>query len=32
MLGDGAFKINSVVPGYITAETIRDFTGIEGGA
>lgn len=32
MLGDGAFKINSVVPGYITAETIRDITGIKGGA
>lgn len=32
MIGDGAFKINSVVPDYITAETIRDMTGIEGGA
>lgn len=31
MIGDGAFKINSVVPDYITAETIRDMTGIEGG-
>lgn len=32
MIGDGAFKINSVVPDYITAATIRDMTGIEGGA
>ena len=31
MLGDGAFKLNNVVPGYITAETIRDITGISGG-
>ena len=30
MLGDGAIKINQVLPGYITAETIRDLTGIVG--
>ena len=30
MLGDGAIKVNQVLPGYITAETIRDLTGIKG--
>lgn len=30
MLGDGAIKLNQVLPGYITAETIRDLTGIKG--
>ena len=30
MLGDGAIKINQALPGYITAETIRDLTGIVG--
>lgn len=31
IFGDGAFKLNQVVPNYITSKTIRDFTGIEGG-
>lgn len=30
LVGDGAIKINQAVPGYITGETIRDLTGIEG--
>lgn len=30
MLGDGVIKINQSLPGYITAETIRDLTGIRG--
>lgn len=30
MLGDGAIKLNQVLPGYITGETIRDLTGIKG--
>lgn len=31
LVGDGAIKLNQAVPGYITAETIRDLTGIKGG-
>ena len=30
MLGDGAIKLNQALPGYITAETIRDLTGMKG--
>lgn len=31
LVGDGAAKINQAIPNYITAETIRDLTGIKGG-
>lgn len=31
LIGDGAIKINQAVPGFITAETMRDLTGIEAG-
>ena len=30
LIGDGVIKINQALPGYITGETIRDITGIEG--
>lgn len=30
MLGDGVIKLNQALPGYITAETVRDLTGIVG--
>lgn len=30
LVGDGAIKINQAVPGYFTAETLRDLTGIKG--
>lgn len=30
LIGDGAIKINQAIPGYFTAETLRDLTGIEG--
>ena len=30
-IGDAAFKINAVIPNYITKDTLRDLTGIEGG-
>lgn len=30
LIGDGAIKINQAIPEYITGETIRDLTGIEG--
>ena len=30
MIGDGALKLNQALPGYISAETIRDLTGIAG--
>lgn len=30
LVGDGAIKINQAIPGYITGETIRDLTGIDG--
>lgn len=30
LVGDGAIKINQAVPGYITGDTIRDITGIQG--
>ena len=30
VIGDGAIKINQAIPGYFTAETLRDLTGIEG--
>jgi len=29
-MGDAAFKINEAIPGYITAKTIKQLTGIEG--
>lgn len=32
LVGDGAAKINKAIPNYITGETIRDLTGIQGGA
>lgn len=31
LIGDGAIKLNQAVEGYVTAETIRDLTGIQGG-
>ena len=31
-IGDGAYKINQVVPDYIDSEAIRDLTGVRGGA
>lgn len=30
MIGDGAIKLNQALPGYITAETIQDLTGVKG--
>lgn len=30
LIGDGAIKINQAIPEYITGETIRDLTGVEG--
>lgn len=30
LVGDGAIKLNQAVPGYISGETIRDLTGLEG--
>lgn len=30
LVGDGAIKLNQAVPGYVTGETIRDLTGLEG--
>lgn len=30
MLGDGVIKLNQALPGYVTAETVRDLTGIRG--
>lgn len=30
LIGDGAIKINQALPGYITADTVRDLTGIIG--
>lgn len=30
-LGDGAYKINSIIPGFFNSETIQDITGIKGG-
>ena len=30
LIGDGAIKLNQAIPGYITAEVIRDLTGIKG--
>lgn len=30
LVGDGAIKINQAVPGYISAEVLRDLTGIKG--
>ena len=32
VIGDGISKINTAVPGYINAETLRELTGIEGEA
>lgn len=31
VFGDGAYKLNEVIPGFITKEIIRDLTGIDGG-
>lgn len=31
LVGDGAIKINQAIPGYMTGETIRDLTGMQGG-
>ena len=31
-IGDAIYKINEAVPDYITAQTISEFTGIEGSA
>lgn len=31
IIGDGAIKINQAVPGYFSAETLQDLTGIKGG-
>lgn len=31
LVGDGAIKINQAVPGYISAEVLKDLTGIKGG-
>lgn len=31
LVGDGAIKLNQAVPGYVTAEFIRDLTGLPGG-
>ncbi len=31
-IGDGIYKINEAVPGYINAETLRDLTGITPAA
>jgi len=31
LVGDGIIKINQAIPNYMTSETIRDLTGIEGG-
>lgn len=30
LIGDGAIKINQAIPEYITGETIRDLTGVDG--
>ncbi len=30
-IGDGAIKVNQAVPGYFTADTLHDFTGIAPG-
>lgn len=30
LLGDGAYKLNQAFPGYFTAETLYDLTGIKG--
>ena len=31
-IGDAVFKLNQSVPGYITSEALREFTGIEGNS
>lgn len=31
LIGDGAIKLNTAVPGYMGAENLRDLTGIVGG-
>lgn len=30
LIGDGVIKLNQAIPGYLTAEVIRDLTGIKG--
>lgn len=30
-IGDGAIKLNAAVPGFVSEETLRDLTGIDGG-
>ena len=32
LIGDGAIKLNSAIPGFITGDTIQDLTGIRGNA
>ncbi len=32
LVGDGAIKINTAIPGYFDGETMRDLTGIKGGS
>lgn len=31
LIGDGAIKLNQAIPGYITKDTVRDLTGVQGG-
>ena len=31
-LGDSIYKINEVVPGFITREIVEDLTGLAGGS
>lgn len=31
LIGDGAIKINQAIPGFFTADSLRDQTGIQGG-
>lgn len=31
LIGDGAVKLNTAVPGFITKETLRDLTGVQPG-
>ena len=30
LIGDGAIKINQAIPGYMSADTLRDLTGVKG--
>lgn len=31
LIGDEAIKLNQAIPGYITKDTVRDLTGVQGG-